>query len=173
MSFDSNNVTIFTNCRVCRGGRLIEGEYIAVSNETGLIVDCVSAPTSENTIDLAGAIVAPGLIELQTNGMRGFHFTHFSDEESYSQKLFEVASYLPSTGCTAFYATIPTVSSDDFKKVDLIKNTCNTATKRTPVDSSISRASNDRRFGHSTWCACRRPLSAPYQERRTQLVSLP
>lgn len=68
-------------------------------------------------MDLGGAIVGPGLIELQTNGMKGFHFTHFEDQHSYAQKLEDVARYLPSTGCTGFYATVPTVSSDDFKKV--------------------------------------------------------
>jgi N-acetylglucosamine-6-phosphate deacetylase len=97
--------TVFTNCRVCEGGRLVD-RNVVVSNETGRIVD--------------GAIVGPGLIELQTNGMRGFHFTHFEDEQSYAQKVEEVARYLPSTGCTSFYATIPTVSSDDFKKVFII-----------------------------------------------------
>jgi N-acetylglucosamine-6-phosphate deacetylase len=89
---------------------------LVVSNDTGRILDDASSADSE-TVDLGGAIVAPGLIELQTNGMRGFHFTHFEDEQSYAEKVDEVSRYLPSTGCTAFYATIPTVSSDDFKKV--------------------------------------------------------
>ena len=111
---------VFTNCRVCEGGRLVH-RNLAVSNETGRIVDGTwSSSSDESTVDLDGAIIAPGLIELQTNGMRGFHFTHFEDEQSYAQKVEEVARYLPSTGCTSFYATIPTVSSDDFKKVVII-----------------------------------------------------
>lgn len=110
--------TVFTNCRVCEGGRLVN-KNLVISNDTGRIVDCDSS-SGENTVDLGGAIVAPGLIELQTNGMRGFHFTHFEDEQSHAQKVEEVAKYLPSTGCTSFYATIPTVSSDDFKKVFII-----------------------------------------------------
>lgn len=92
---------------------------LVVSNDTGRIVDGESS-SGERAVDLGGAIVAPGLIELQTNGMRGFHFTHFEDEQSYGRKVEEVARYLPSTGCTSFYATIPTVSSDDFKKVFVI-----------------------------------------------------
>lgn len=108
--------TVFTNCRVCEGGRLVD-RNLAVSNETGRIVDGTPSGGDESTVDLDGAIIGPGLIELQTNGMRGFHFTHFEDEQSYAQKVEEVARYLPSTGCTSFYATIPTVSSDDFKKV--------------------------------------------------------
>lgn len=110
--------TVFTNCRVCEGGRLVH-KNLVVSNGTGRIVDGDSC-SGESTVDLGGAIVAPGLIELQTNGMRGFHFTHFEDEQSYAQKVEEVARYLPSTGCTSFYATIPTVSSDDFKKVVIV-----------------------------------------------------
>jgi N-acetylglucosamine-6-phosphate deacetylase len=109
------SITVFTNCRVCEGGRLLHKD-LAVSDDRGRIVD--GTPTSgHNTVDLGGAIIGPGLIELQTNGMRGFHFTHFEDGQSYAQKIEDVARYLPSTGCTSFYATIPTVSSDDFKKV--------------------------------------------------------
>ena len=94
---------------------------LIVSNDTGRIVD--GTPSSSNNtehVDLGEAIIAPGFIELQTNGMRGFHFTHFEDEQSYAHKVEEVARYLPSTGCTSFYATIPTVSSDDFKKVTIV-----------------------------------------------------
>ena len=112
--------TVFTNCRLCIGGKLVHKDLI-VSNDTGRIVD--GTPSSSNNtehVDLGEAIIAPGFIELQTNGMRGFHFTHFEDEQSYAHKVEEVARYLPSTGCTSFYATIPTVSSDDFKKVTIV-----------------------------------------------------
>jgi N-acetylglucosamine-6-phosphate deacetylase len=109
------SITVFTNCRVCEGGRLLQ-KNLAVSNDTGRIVDGTTSK-GHDTVDLGGAIIGPGLIELQTNGMKGFHFTYFADEQSYAQKVEDVARYLPSTGCTSFYATIPTVSSDDFKKV--------------------------------------------------------
>jgi N-acetylglucosamine-6-phosphate deacetylase len=111
----SERTTTFTNCRLCIAGKLVQRD-LAVSHDTGRILDGTPSTESE-TINLGGAIVAPGFIELQTNGMRGFHFTHFEDEQSYAKKVDEVARYLPSTGCTGFYATIPTVSSDDFKKV--------------------------------------------------------
>jgi len=124
--------TVFTNCRVCEGGRLVD-RNVVVSNETGKIVDGTTSGSDDITVDLGGAIVGPGLIELQTNGMKGFHFTHFEDEQSYAQKVEEVARYLPSTGCTSFYATIPTVSSDDFKKVVIIVCFC-------CIDNSLKRA---------------------------------
>jgi N-acetylglucosamine-6-phosphate deacetylase len=108
--------TVFTNCRVCESGRLVHKD-LAVSNDTGRIVDGSLSSEVASTVDLGGAIIGPGLIELQTNGMRSFHFTHFKDELSYAKKVEDVARYLPSTGCTSFYATIPTVSSEEFKKV--------------------------------------------------------
>ncbi|KAK6429950.1 hypothetical protein LTR95_013899 [Oleoguttula sp. CCFEE 5521] len=108
--------TRFTNCRICRDGELVTGQDILVSTQTGLIVNPTRKDDDE-VIDLGNKILAPGFIELQTNGMRGFHFTHFEDEASYHKKLDEVATYLPSTGVTGFYATIPTVSSEDFKKI--------------------------------------------------------
>jgi N-acetylglucosamine-6-phosphate deacetylase len=111
----SGRTTTFTNCRLCIAGKLVQRDLV-VSNDTGRILYDTPSTDSE-TINLGGAIIAPGLIELQTNGMRGFHFTHFEDEQSYAKKVDEVARYLPSTGCTGFYATIPTVSAEDFKKV--------------------------------------------------------
>jgi N-acetylglucosamine-6-phosphate deacetylase len=111
----SGRTTTFTNCRLCIAGKLVQRDLV-VSNDIGRIL-YDAPPTDSENVDLGGAIVAPGFIELQTNGMRGFHFTHFEDEQSYADEVDEIARYLPSTGCTAFYATIPTVSSDDFKKV--------------------------------------------------------
>jgi len=112
----SQQYTILTNCQICRNGTLISGERLVVSNVTGSLEQDTGLLDGE-VVDLDGAIVAPGFLELQTNGLRGFHFTHFEDGESYGKKLQEVAKYLPQTGVTAFYATIPTVHSNEFKKV--------------------------------------------------------
>lgn len=107
--------TSFPNCRICKDGKLVK-ENLTLSNETGQFVDS-HGYISTDAIDLKGKIIAPGFIELQTNGMRGFHFTHFKDEDSYAKKLDEVAQYLPSQGVTGLYVTIPTVASQEFKKV--------------------------------------------------------
>lgn len=107
--------TIFKNCRSCHHGSLIEDSQLIVSSD-GLIAD--NRDESEcQVIDLAGATIAPGFIELQTNGMRGFHFTHFSNAQTYAAKIEDVARYLVTHGVTAFYATIPTVASEDFRRV--------------------------------------------------------
>lgn len=110
--------TTFMNCRLCRGGEIIEGDQLVVSDDTGDILHRTGY-IGGDAVDLEDGIIAPGFLELQTNGMKGFHFTHFDDEKSYAAKVDEVARYLPSTGVTGFYPTIPTVSSEEFKKVRL------------------------------------------------------
>ncbi|KAK4548014.1 hypothetical protein LTR36_010734 [Oleoguttula mirabilis] len=106
----------FINARVCRNGKLVEGETLVISAETDNILP-ETDNTNGETIDVGGGIIAPGFLELQTNGMRGFHFTHFEDEASYAKNIDDVARYLPQTGVTGFYATIPTVHSDEFQKI--------------------------------------------------------
>lgn len=91
-------------------------DNLIVNNVTGQIADNIGY-VSTDAIDLQGGIIAPGFIELQTNGMRGFHFTHFEDPLQYANALNNVAQYLPSTGVTSFYVTIPTVASEHFKKI--------------------------------------------------------
>lgn len=112
--------TSLHNFSLCDGGKLIpynaNEKYLQYSPESGLIIGSSDVPT-DDVIDLQGTIVAPGFLELQTNGMRGFHFTHFEDEVSYASKIDEVARYLPSQGVTGFYITIPTVSSKAFKTI--------------------------------------------------------
>lgn len=61
-------------------------------------------------------MIAPGFIELQINGALGFHFAHYLTPETYQAGVEKLARYLPSTGVTGFYPTIPTVTKDVFKK---------------------------------------------------------
>ncbi|KAK5722805.1 hypothetical protein LTR15_006038 [Elasticomyces elasticus] len=112
--------TIFLNARLCIDGQLVSGKPLTVSD--GIIAaigtsEDASTVDNHEAIDLNGAILSPGFLELQTNGLRGFHFTHFDNETAYSKKLEEVARYLPQTGVTGFYPTTPTVHSDEFKRI--------------------------------------------------------
>jgi N-acetylglucosamine-6-phosphate deacetylase len=68
-------------------------------------------------IDLEDSIIAPGYLELHTNGANGFHFTHFENEGSYAAKVDDIAAYYATQGVTGFYATVPTVKSNEFQKV--------------------------------------------------------
>ena len=112
-----DHIAAFTNVRLCRSGVLVHDEPFIFSSTTGRILPSSTDYSTAHVVDLKGAIVAPGFLELQTNGLRGFHFTHFDNEASYAQKIDEVAQYLPQTGVTGFWGTIPTVHSDEFKKV--------------------------------------------------------
>ncbi|KAF2717790.1 carbohydrate esterase family 9 protein [Polychaeton citri CBS 116435] len=108
--------TSFFNCRLLRNGEIVEGERLVVSDDTGLILE-ETGYIGGDAVDLEDAIIAPGFLELQTNGLNGFHFTHFEDEASYANKIDEVAKFLPQTGVTGFYATLPTVQAEEFAKI--------------------------------------------------------
>jgi N-acetylglucosamine-6-phosphate deacetylase len=111
-----NLFTTFTNCRILVNGELIEGERLVVSQDDGLILKSTGYIGGE-IMDLDDMIVAPGFLELHTNGVNGFHYTNFENETQYSQKLKETAEYYASQGVTGFWATIPTVEEDVYKKV--------------------------------------------------------
>jgi N-acetylglucosamine-6-phosphate deacetylase len=68
-------------------------------------------------VDLDGNIIAPGFLELHTNGVNGFHFTQFEDEAGYAKKVDAVARHYATQGVTGFWATIPTVKGEEFQKV--------------------------------------------------------
>jgi N-acetylglucosamine-6-phosphate deacetylase len=111
----SGSFTLFTNCRYCLHGELVD-DHVIISEKTGLILKR-SGYIGGDVIDLEGNILAPGLLELQTNGVNGFHFTHFENEKQYEEKLAETARYYATQGVTGFWATIPTVAANEFKRV--------------------------------------------------------
>lgn len=110
------STTTLSNARLCRSGVLIDNEKLVISTETGKILPN-TVHDEGNIIDLAGAIIAPGYLELQTNGVRGFHFTHFENKTKYAEKLDEASRFLATTGVTGFYPTIPTVPVQHYHKV--------------------------------------------------------
>ncbi|PIB01737.1 putative N-acetylglucosamine-6-phosphate deacetylase [Cercospora beticola] len=110
------STTTLSNARLCRSGVLIDNEKLVISTETGKILPN-TVHDEGNIIDLAGAIIAPGYLELQTNGVRGFHFTHFENKTKYAEKLDEASRFLATTGVTGFYPTIPTVPVQHYHKL--------------------------------------------------------
>lgn len=110
--------TLLTNCRYILNGEIVE-DHLVISDESGLILKREGYIGGE-AIDLDDNIVAPGFLELHTNGANGFHFTHFEDEKSYTGKVDDIARYYATQGVTGFWATIPTVKSDEFQKVSTI-----------------------------------------------------
>lgn len=106
----------FVNCRQCVNGALIRAP-LTVDSEGIIITNDQPLPPDVEIIDLQDSIVAPGFLELQINGALGFHFAHYSDQAVYEANVARLAKYLPSTGVTGFYPTVPTVSSDVFRHV--------------------------------------------------------
>lgn len=109
--------TLFTNCRYCLNGELVE-DHLVISDDNGTILKRTGYIGGE-VVDLEDSIIAPGFLELQTNGVNGFHFTHFENEQQYEKKLEDTAKYYVTQGVTGFWATVPTVAEAEFKKVNM------------------------------------------------------
>lgn len=109
--------TSFVNCRLSEGGELVDGRLVA-SEDSGRFLDRTGYIGGE-IVDLEDRIVAPGFLELHTNGVNGFHFTHFENEATYARKLEDTAKYYVTGGVTGFWATIPTVTPDEFHRVSV------------------------------------------------------
>jgi len=106
-------ITKFTNCRLVKGDELV-WQDLWVSSLTGKIVRSQEVFYSENavpdeTIDLGGRIIAPGLIDVQLNGAFGFNFSTLPEDPStYGKVLRQMNKSLVQTGVTSY---LPTVTS--------------------------------------------------------------
>jgi N-acetylglucosamine-6-phosphate deacetylase len=100
-----DKTTRYFNGLVVKNGELHQQDlYVS----KGKIVE----PTSfvYQNIDLKGAIVAPGYIDLQINGAYGYDFT------SNPEKVEDVAYLLPKHGVTSFLPTLISSSNDVYAK---------------------------------------------------------
>ena len=110
--------TVTQKSRMCIDGKIVENDLF-IDQSTGRFANIEESDKSkfmEVTPPKKG-VVAPGFLELQTNGLLGFHFTHMEGTEKDDSELERIAKYYPSRGVTSFWATIPTVSAENFKKV--------------------------------------------------------
>ncbi|KAF2017133.1 carbohydrate esterase family 9 protein [Aaosphaeria arxii CBS 175.79] len=107
--------TLFTNCRYVVDGGLVD-DHLVISDETGLILKRDGYIGGE-AVDLEDNIIAPGFLELHTNGVKGFHFTQFKDETSYATRIDDTATHYATQGVTGFWATIPTVKGEEFQSI--------------------------------------------------------
>ena len=108
----------FANGSLCKGGQLVR-EPLVISPDSGEIVSSqlFNQIPEKDVVDVTGQVIAPGFLELQTNGMNGFHFTDYVNAEDYGRGLEQVANFLVSKGVTSFWATLPTVAQDQYQKV--------------------------------------------------------
>lgn len=117
-----NGITKFTNCRLVQGDCLVNGD-LWVSSKTGTIIQSQSAFYDElilpdETIDLGGRVVSPGLIDCQLNGAFGFNFSTLLDDKSqYGKKVKDVNRKLVQTGVTSYLPTITSQTSELYHAV--------------------------------------------------------
>ncbi|KAL1890553.1 N-acetyl-glucosamine-6-phosphate deacetylase [Sporothrix stenoceras] len=126
----TRGITKLTNCRLVRGNDLV-WEDLWISSNTGKIVRSQAAfydhhVLPDETVDLGGRIVAPGMIECQLNGAFGFNFsTLFGDEDNaakgqpttYETRLRELNRKLVQTGVTSYVPTVTSQTSELYHKV--------------------------------------------------------
>ena len=99
------------------------GLITAINTEPGAVSPGARSYGSE--INLHNQILAPGFIDLQTNGMAGVHFTTLATGsksgaepgEDDISRLEKCAKLLVTSGTTAFWATIPTVPQHRWREI--------------------------------------------------------
>jgi N-acetylglucosamine-6-phosphate deacetylase len=117
-----NGLTKFTNCRLLKGNDLV-WEDLWVSSITGKIIDSQASfyggrNMPDNTLDLGGRIIAPGLIECQLNGAFGFNFSTLLDDMSeYGKSIQKINRLLVKTGVTSYIPTITSQRPELYQKV--------------------------------------------------------
>lgn len=117
-----SGLTKFTNCRLVKGDKLVS-EDLWVSSLSGRIIhsqatfyDDLNLP--DETIDLGGRIVAPGMIECQVNGAFGFNFsTLLDDMTQYGKRVQELNRLLIQTGVTSYTPTITSQRPELYQEV--------------------------------------------------------
>lgn len=117
-----NGITKFTNCRLLKGDALVD-EDLWVSSVTGKIVETQVAfyddfVLPDQTINLGGRIVSPGLIDVQLNGAFGLNFsTLVPDMSLYGKAVRDLNRRLVQTGVTSYVPTVTSQTSDLYKAV--------------------------------------------------------
>lgn len=119
-------ITKFTNCRLVKGDDLVEQD-LWVSSLTGKIVRSQEVFYGEQvipdiTINLAGRIISPGLIDVQLNGAFGFNFSQIPEDPStYGKTLRHVNRSLIQTGVTSY---LPTLTSEKLEVYHQVRVVC-------------------------------------------------
>ena len=102
-------ITAFHNLQLISDGTIVPGKVVLTTGETIIaITDESSIPADVEKIDLNGAFMAPGLIDLQIYGSGGKLFAGTPEIAA----LERMESDLLSQGTTGFFATIGTNSNE-------------------------------------------------------------
>ncbi|QQP35283.1 N-acetylglucosamine-6-phosphate deacetylase, partial [Caligus rogercresseyi] len=110
----------FTNCFLLRDHSIVKEDLWI---RDGLIQDPQNLfyeerISEDESFDLNGALISPGLIDLQINGALGYDFsTDITDDESAALILSRVTTYLLSRGVTSFCPTLVTSPQTTYEAV--------------------------------------------------------
>jgi len=98
-------VTAFHNLQIVSDGKIVSGKAVLIAgDQITAIVDEIAIPNHTNKIDLHGAFVAPGLIDLQLYGSGGKLLSIDTEPAT----LLQMENDLLEQGTTGFFATIST-----------------------------------------------------------------
>lgn len=113
-------VTKFHNCLILRDHKIVK-EDILVRNGKFLDPEPLffdEKKSAEISIDCAGLLIAPGLIDLQINGGFGVDFSHDIRSEKEAEKCLEiVAKGLLKYGVTSFCPTLVTSPKEVYHQI--------------------------------------------------------
>ncbi len=102
-----------TNCKVYTGSDILSGHAVVI-NDNKIETICLQEHLPENikTIDLNGANLSPGFIDLQLNGCGGVMFNdEITAETIHTMHLANLKS-----GCTSFLPTLITSSDENMRQ---------------------------------------------------------
>lgn len=108
----------FTNCSLAISGKLVNKDLV-FNDDEGSIIDIVEhAPEDATAIDLKGAIVSPGLLDLQNNGMIGESFgVKASSDAEYKATIDKICQFYVKHGATGLCPTVFTTTPEIFHSV--------------------------------------------------------
>lgn len=117
-------ITRFTNGRLVRNGKLVQGD-LWINRSTGRVVDAQKSFYTDRTlpdrvINLNGKILAPGFIDVQFNGAFAFDLScppADGDMSLFEKGLHAMNHGLIKTGVTSYLATMTSQSSHVYHKV--------------------------------------------------------
>lgn len=99
-----------TNCKIYTGSDVLENHAVIIDGKTIHSICSENAvPPSVETIDLQGANLSPGFIDLQLNGCGGVMF----NDDITPQTMQTMHEANLRSGCTSFLPTLITSSDDD------------------------------------------------------------
>jgi len=119
-SEEEEEIVVFRNCRLLRSHAIVKEDLWV---RKGKIIDpeplfYLERRTYTKQVDCQGALIAPGLIDIQINGAFGVDFTRdVKDAKTAEECLRKVGVGLLSHGVTSYCPTVVTSSSDNYRRV--------------------------------------------------------